>query len=562
MIQSYQEELPHFVQHTDAVALFGDLSREDRGAIYTKLSVVEFILDLVGYTSDAPLSEFRLLEPSCGAADFLVPAVQRLLSSLKIRELDPQMLTSCIRAYDVSAQAVQESRAKVATVLSEAGMSPKTVQLLVKTWIQQADFLMEPIAYGFTHIVGNPPYIRQEDIPDILVKCYRDRYISMYDRADIYVPFIERSLSLLDDAGKLGFICSDRWMKNRYGAPLRKIVSDDFHLRAHIDMTNCPAFDSDVVAYPAVTIIAREPKGATRAAYRPAIDSEHLKKLASGLLGKRKCQDVYNARDVVCGSEPWLLDDFKRLNVIRGLEARFPTIEETGCKVSIGVATGADRVYIRPHDDLPVENSRKLPLVTTKDIESGELHWTGKSVLNPFLADGSVASLDDYPKFAQYIKDHQEIIQRRNVAKRNPRNWYRTIDRIYSELVLKPKLLIPDIKGEAHVVYDKGEYYPHHNLYYIVAADWDLRALQAVLLSRLTQAFVATYSLRMRGDFLRYQAQYLRRIRLPLWKDVPEPLRKQLGKAAVQRDLSACDQATQTLYKINAKDWSSLAGTH
>jgi hypothetical protein len=35
------------------------------------------------------------------------------------------------------------------------------------------------------------------------------------DRADLYDPFIERSLRLLTDSGRLGFICADRWMKNR-----------------------------------------------------------------------------------------------------------------------------------------------------------------------------------------------------------------------------------------------------------------------------------------------------------------------------------------------------------
>lgn len=119
----------------------------------------------------------------------------------------------------------------------------------------------------------------------------------------------------------------------------------------------------------------------------------------------------------------------------------------------------------------------------------------------------------------------------------------------------------PDIKGEAHVVYDKGEYYPHHNLYYITSIDWDLRSLQALLLSRVAQAFVATYSLRMRGDFLRYQAQYLRRIRIPRWHDVSTPLRKKLRAAATARDLEACDSVARELYGIDEKSWDALLGT-
>jgi len=94
-----------------------------------------------------------------------------------------------------------------------------------------------------------------------------------------------------------------------------------------------------------------------------------------------------------------------------------------------------------------------------------------------------------------------------------PANWYRTIDRITPALAARPKLLIPDIKGESHIVFEGGELYPSHNLYYVTSDDWDLRALQAVLLSAVSRLFVATYSTKMRGGFLRFQAQYLRRIR-------------------------------------------------
>jgi hypothetical protein len=105
----------------------------------------------------------------------------------------------------------------------------------------------------------------------------------MFDRADIYIPFIERSLSVLSDGGSLGFICADRWMKNRYGKPLRSLVAEKFHLKVYVDMVDTQAFHSDVIAYPAITIISREMPGPTRIAHRPAIDRVTLTEL-SGLL--------------------------------------------------------------------------------------------------------------------------------------------------------------------------------------------------------------------------------------------------------------------------------------
>ena len=109
---------------------------------------------------------------------------------------------------------------------------------------------------------------------------YRRRFRTIYDRADIYVPFIERSLSLLAPGGQLGFICADRWIKNRYGGPLRQLVAEKFHLKCFVDMVDTDAFHSDVIAYPAIIVIGREKPGPTRIAFRPAIDAAKLRSSA------------------------------------------------------------------------------------------------------------------------------------------------------------------------------------------------------------------------------------------------------------------------------------------
>jgi hypothetical protein len=166
--------------------------------------------------------------------------------------------------------------------------------------------------------------------------------------------------------------------------------------------------------------------------------------------------------------------------------------------------------------------------------------------------------LKSYPKLAAYLEQHGDAIRARHVSKKNPGNWYRTIDRIYPELVAQPKLLIPDIKGSAQIVYEPGELYPHHNLYFITSSIWDLEALQAVLLSDVTRLFISLYSTKMRGGYLRFQAQYLRRIRVPHWKTVPAPLRAQLVRAGKSRDKDACNAAAAALYNLTAAELSAL----
>jgi len=295
-------------------------------------------------------------------------------------------------------------------------------------------------------------------------------------------------------------------------------------------------------------------------AYRPdlkgLVEAKPDRRLASALRRGHACADL-GVAVVECagkGGDPWVLSSSGKRDLLRRLEALYPTLEEAGCKVGIGVATGADKAFIGLLDELAVESSRKIPLATTRDIATGTVQWRGYGVINPFEDDGKLVDLSQYPKLHAYLERRRDVIANRHVAQKNPAAWYRTIDRITPSLVQRPKLLIPDIKGSANVVYESGALYPHHNLYYVVSEEWDLRALQAVLLSNVARQFVAAYSTTMRGGFLRFQAQYLRRIRLPHWAAVPIAMRERLVKAAVAFDLAACDAAAMELYGLTVDE--------
>ncbi len=532
----------------------------ERGAVNTKREVVNFMLDLAGYEPSRPLHQMRLLEPSFGGGEFLLEAVRRLIVAAAKQDEKPD-LAHCIRAVELHQSTFDATHAKLALLLQTNGFTETERHRLMSAWLTTGDFLFQPLSGRFDVVVGNPPYVRQEMIPAVLLAQYRKRYATLYDRADLYVPFIERSLSLLADKGQLAFICADRWTKNKYGGPLRDMVAKSFHLRAYVDMVDTPAFDSDVIAYPAITLIERGSSGATWVAQRPDINSEKLSLLATALLaGKPSLLHGVSLVEKVCiGAEPWVLSSSSKRALLRRLEALFPTLEETGCKVGIGVATGADKAFIATIGQLDVEPSRKLPLATTRDIASGTVKWTGHGVINPFENDGSLADLSVYPKLRKHLELHREVIANRHVAKKTPANWYRTIDRITPSLAARPKLLIPDIKDSAHVVFEEGKLYPHHNLYYVTADHWDLRALQAVLLSSVARQFVAAYSTTMRGGFLRFQAQYLRRIRLPMWCDVSTTMRIRLANAAKALDLGECNAAACELYGLSVEEADLLA---
>ena len=555
---------PRIAAAIETLAAQGDI--EARGAIFTRLEVVEFILDLVGYSVDQPLYRRRILEPSFGSGDFLLPVVRRLLATWRAAKSPSSIvdtLGNAIRAVELHRQTFKTTRVELIDQLKQDGVTTQAALALADRWLVQGDFLLMAFDGSFDFVVGNPPYVRQERIPTPLLTEYRNRYPTMFDRADLYIPFIERSLHLLSPNGSLGFICADRWMKNRYGGPLRNLVAEAFHLKMYVDMVDTPAFHSDVMTYPAITVISREKAGVTRTAHRPNIDRATLVALAQELRSKSRPTESSTVRqlaNVVNGNEPWLLESLDQTALIRRLELSYPTLEAAACKVGIGVATGADKYFIGEFEALDVEPDRKLPLVTTRDIISGEVNWCGQGVINPFNDKGNLVDLQDYPRLRRYLELRKDVIASRHCAKKNPANWYRTIDRIIPSLTQTPKLLIPDIKGEAHIVFEHGEFYPHHNLYYVTSEAWDLRALQAILLSSVARLFIATYSTKMRGGYLRFQAQYLRRIRIPYWNDVPAALRQELIEAAKDRNLEASNQAAFKLYSLSQEEQSALGG--
>ena len=126
----------------------------------------------------------------------------------------------------------------------KAGLSRADAAALASQWLIHG---VSELPSEFEFVVGDPPYVRQELIPDALVAEYRARYTTIFDRSDLYIPFIERSVKQLSAKGKVGIICADRWIKNRYGGPLRRLLTGQFHLNVYVDV-DTPAFHSEVIA--------------------------------------------------------------------------------------------------------------------------------------------------------------------------------------------------------------------------------------------------------------------------------------------------------------------------
>lgn len=76
--------------------------------------------------------------------------------------------------------------------------------------------------------------------------------------------------------------------------------------------------------------------------------------------------------------------------------------------------------------------------------------------------------------------------------------------------------------------------------------------------SQIATLFVSSYSTRIRGGYLRFQAQYLRRIRLPYWQNVSPATRQKLVAAATSTDLQACNEVVSRLYGLSEEEYFEI----
>ncbi|MGH8962859.1 MAG: Eco57I restriction-modification methylase domain-containing protein [Jatrophihabitantaceae bacterium] len=529
----------------------------EHGEVFTRRWVVEHILDLVGYTSDRPLHERTLVEPSCGSGAFLGIIAERLSASCKLHGVGLAAAAPAVRAHDLLERNVVAARATLVRVLTAHGWPSATVDTVVESWINRADFLLtwhEPESVDY--VVGNPPYIRLEDVPAERNEAYRRAWPTMAGRSDIYVGFIEKGLQLLRTDGRLGFICADRWMRNQYGAPLRELVTARYSVEAVVSMHDVDAFDRAVSAYPAVTVLANHAQGEaivvdTNAGFGEA----SARKLMAFASSSRKSatDTAFKAAKLphwFGGRESWPQGSPDRLKLLEYLSDNFPSLEDptTGTRVGIGVATGADQVYVVP-EEINIEPDRLLPMSMVKDISSGNFEWSGHYLVSPWCETGLV-DLTRYPKLAAYFDSQEPALRKRHVATKRPATWFRTIDRVDPTLTTRPKLLIQDMRLSIHPVLDKGTAYPHHNLYYVVSDGWDIKVLGGLLLSDVANAFIEAYAVKMRGGTLRFQAQYLRRIRVPQLAEVSESDQRQLADAFERRDRNLATTVTLRLFGL------------
>jgi hypothetical protein len=404
---------------------------------------------------------------------------------------------------------------------------------------------------GFDCIIGNPPYIRVQELnkwaPE---ECefYKFRYDSAKKgNYDIYVVFTERCLELLAPDGLLGFIMPHKFWQAQYGEGLRKILTDGRHLRSIIDFGAEQVF-AGATTYTAVHVLGKELK-------MGEVDYVKIHELQDG---RAQCGTLdaglktegttrFRARQPE-STDTWVFNSArvsKWLDSIRG-----EPLSEVA-DLAQGFKTGADDVFVveliedqdQDQDEYTlvgsnatgnvhkIETACLRPLVKSEHMKAFEILPTGLAVVFPYTCEPDgwrlYTTREMKSQFPLLWRDYL-VPLRKTLANREEGRWDGEEFYKYSRpqnfaVLTSPKIMNPDICEHLQMCWDEGGRYVFSGGaaggVAIVADEKKVSSLflLGVLNSYLAERWIRAKGTPFRGGYLNCEIRFIRDfpIRLP-----------------------------------------------
>lgn len=345
----------------------------------------------------------------------------------------------------------------------------------------EGDFL------GFDCIIGNPPYIRQEQIKDLkplLQKQYQDFYNST---ADIYTYFFALAYHLLKEKGFSAFITSNKYARAKYGAKLREWLLKKTTIVSYMELNALKVFESAAVDTSIMNFIKQTPpKESDFKYYEPTPNDKDDLKNTPSLLMKQNA----------LSTESFIFANATLLDLRDKIESVGTPLKDWGIQIYRGILTGCNEAFIIPTekrdailkncDDLQKdekgmsERERTIelikPILRGKDIKRYSYEWAHLWVIFipwHFPNTGSPKSMEKneqdfsihYPNIYAHLLSHKDKLLKRNKDETGKRyEWY-CLQRWaanYLQDFEKEKIVYPCImaKEPCFVYEEKGFYAP------------------------------------------------------------------------------------------------------
>ncbi|MDI3561123.1 Eco57I restriction-modification methylase domain-containing protein [Bradyrhizobium sp. Arg816] len=518
---------------------------------FTRDKVAEVCLSHVAFPEN--ILTLRLLDPAAGQGAFFLPLLPRLVEACRAQRKTFDLLKTVICAYEVDREVATILRTRCVANLEELGVPRASAKAIAQAWVKNEDFLETRPRKRFTHVVSNPPYIRWDAIPVALRDVYKTRFKSFKQRADLYVAFIEHALGLLAPHGQLAFLCPGTWTRNVYGNAVRESFTSQGQLKTIIDFSDVDSFETSADAYPHFFVFQKDAAGPTK---------------ISSVIGSDKIERSGNViiRTFSPSALPLLLTrDSAAQRAVEAARRRFPKLEDAGCTIRVGSATGCNSVFLGDAEDLGIERSRLLPFVNASSIHNGKVRWAGTQVVNVFDKDAKVVKLSKFPRMAAYLRKNKKSLQSRAKASQS-KIWWRTIDVLHPDWYAFPKLLVVDVSAEPVIGIDTAGYCAGSGVYQIKSDQWPLADLLTFLSAGVLGLFVASLSTGAKAGFHRFQKNQIAAVHIPRWTELTSDWKKQFKLARKEKDGRALLNLIAGLYECEAsllenhvaRDWNAF----
>ena len=505
------------------------------GVVYTPPRLAEF-LALQTFSAYDGRGPVRILDPACGDGELLLAAVTEAdRRSIKIESLV---------GYDIDESAVAVAAERLAGIpavslhhadfmeLAAANAEPSNL-FDVNGEIEQQQFDV---------VISNPPYVRTQTLGSGAAQILGRRF-GLTGRVDLYQAFSVAMVQALVPGGALGLLCSNKFLTNRAGTAMRKMLLTELELREIVDLGDTKLFDAAVL--PVIISGSRDSVAGSRervrfrSVYEAKPGSDTGSSNTDGVLGSLtndtagfveeggRCFFVRDGElDLESGAgQPWNPVDTvtkAKFEILRRNASR--QLGDVG-KIRVGVKTTADPVFIRSDwiglgDDEMPESELLRPLITHREVAAWEVTAGPQQILYPhFDREGKSAAIDlaDYPGAATYLEKHRSRLEGRKYVTDAGRNWYEIWVPQKPALWAQPKIVFPDIAESPRFAVDVSGAVVNGDCYWIVIEDDGLRE---VVTAVGNSSFCTWFYDAACGNFLyagrrRFMTQYMERLPIP-----------------------------------------------
>ena len=426
------------------------------------------------------------------------------------------------------------------------GDNPDDDQINPFDW--EAEFPDETGRGGFDAVIGNPPYIRIQNMarysPEEVGFFRRPNSpysTAEHDNFDKYLLFIERSVGLVKEAGRVGIIVPHKFMTIQSGRALRRLIAGGRLLEEMVHFGAKQVFGTDASNYTCILVLDR--------ATADAVRIERPERLESWRYGEPGAVDVVPADEL--GEDPWRFADAKTSALFDRIQAAFPDELGTVAEIFVGVQTSADKIYIFEASaetaatctlrwderDWPIERGILRPSLLDAPLRPFRrpkpntwlifpyelVRDEGERVRAHLIQPAEMASR--FPGCWAYLNARRTELERRNIAGglAAERQWYQ-YGRSQSLTKLEgDKIILPILSLGPSYAYDDRDIFVTgggNGPYYLIrlrpGAGVSNHYLLAVLNHRLSEAFVRTNTSVFRGGYYSHGKQFIETLPIPV----------------------------------------------